>query len=78
MLDLVPPYHLCSCDRSVLDWLRRFAEDRGLKWQQDAVGNMVVRKPGQGGGESAATVVIQVRHWCPYAQLIIGWLGGPM
>lgn len=43
----------------VLDWLRRVAEERGLEWQQDAVGNMVIRRPGSGGGEHAPTVVLQ-------------------
>lgn len=45
----------------VLDWLKKFADDRGLSWQQDEFGNLVIRKPGQAGGEAAPTVVVQVR-----------------
>jgi dipeptidase D len=44
--------------------LKAFAEERGLKWKQDAVGNLAVYRPGSGGGEDAPTVVLQVasRH----------------
>jgi hypothetical protein len=45
----------------VLEYLRGFAQARSLEWQQDGVGNMVIRRPGSGGGEAAATVVIQAR-----------------
>ena len=44
----------------VLEWLRSIAEERGLKWKQDAEGNMVIYRPGSGGGETAPPVVIQV------------------
>lgn len=43
----------------VLAWLRAFAEARSLPWAQDAMGNLVIRKAGQGGGQNAPTVVIQ-------------------
>lgn len=43
----------------VLDWLKRFADERGLEWQQDAVGNIVIRRPGSGGGEAAPPVIVQ-------------------
>ncbi|KAK9830529.1 hypothetical protein WJX72_012284 [[Myrmecia] bisecta] len=43
----------------VLQWLKDFAQARGLKWQQDAVGNLVIKRPGSGGGEAAPVVVIQ-------------------
>lgn len=43
----------------VLDWLKQFAADRGLDWQQDAVGNIVIRRPGSGGGENAPPVIVQ-------------------
>ncbi|KAI3439136.1 hypothetical protein D9Q98_001544 [Chlorella vulgaris] len=43
----------------VLDWLKAFAHERGLKWQQDGVGNIVIRRPGSGGGEGAPPVIIQ-------------------
>lgn len=44
---------------AVLRWLKQFAEDRKLAWQQDPVGNIVIRRPGHGTGESAPTVILQ-------------------
>jgi dipeptidase D len=44
----------------VLTWLTDFASKRGLTHARDDVGNMVIRRPGSGGGEAAPTVVIQV------------------
>jgi dipeptidase D len=44
---------------SVLAWLKAFADDRGLAWTQDTVGNIVIRRPGSGGGQDAPPVVIQ-------------------
>lgn len=53
-----------ACDRRrVLKWLKGFAEERGLAWQQDAIGNLVIKRTGSGGGESAPPVIIQAR--CP-------------
>lgn len=43
----------------VLDYIKGFAEENGLRWRQDEAGNMVVTRPGSGGGENAPTVVIQ-------------------
>ncbi|GLC42124.1 hypothetical protein PLESTM_001294000 [Pleodorina starrii] len=43
----------------VLQYLKDFAAERQLAWQQDAVGNLVIRRPGSGGGEGAPCVVIQ-------------------
>ncbi|KAL4434503.1 hypothetical protein ABPG75_000944 [Micractinium tetrahymenae] len=43
----------------VLDWLKSFADERGLEWQQDSVGNIVIRRPGSGGGEAAPPVIVQ-------------------
>jgi dipeptidase D len=43
----------------VLAWLKAFAAERRLECLQDAVGNLVIRRPGSGGGEAAPTVVIQ-------------------
>jgi dipeptidase D len=40
-------------------WLKEFAEQRGLEWAEDSVGNLVIRRPGSGGGEAAAPVIIQ-------------------
>lgn len=44
----------------VLQYLKDFANERKLAWQQDAVGNMVIKRTGSGGGEMAPAVVIQV------------------
>ncbi len=49
--------------RRVLQFLKDFANERKLAWQQDAVGNMVIKRTGTGGGELAPAVVIQV-HSC--------------
>jgi hypothetical protein len=46
-------------EEHVLAWLKKFADDRGLAWQQDAVGNIVIRRPGSGGGEAARPVIVQ-------------------
>jgi di/tripeptidase len=43
----------------VQDFLKRFAEKRGLAAGQDAAGNMVIFRPGSGGGKYAPPVVIQ-------------------
>ena len=40
----------------VLDYIKKFAEDRNLKWRQDKAGNLVVFKP---GGRNADPVIIQ-------------------
>lgn len=51
----------------VLQHLKGFAEARQLKWRQDAVGNLVICRPGSGGGEGAPTVVVQVTCVCAMA-----------
>ncbi|KAF5837088.1 hypothetical protein DUNSADRAFT_4869 [Dunaliella salina] len=43
----------------VLSWLKDCAKARNLETKQDKVGNLVIRRPGSGGGEQAPTVVIQ-------------------
>lgn len=48
-----------KAETRVMDWLKEFAEQRQLAWQQDAVGNVVIKRPGSGGGEASPTVVIQ-------------------
>ena len=53
-----PPPPPAAC--SVLDWIKALADDRGLSYQQDKYGNLVVRKPGCGGGEQAPAVIVQV------------------
>ena len=52
---------LCTAPRTrrVLDWLKAFATERSLEWQQDPVGNIVIRRPGSGGGEDAPPVIVQ-------------------
>ncbi|GIL81736.1 hypothetical protein Vretimale_1325 [Volvox reticuliferus] len=46
-------------EQRVLQYLKDFATERQLAWQQDAVGNLVIRRPGSGGGEGAPCVVVQ-------------------
>jgi len=46
-------------EEQVLAWLKEFADARNLEWLQDEVGNIIVRRPGSGGGESTPVVVIQ-------------------
>ncbi|BDA48997.1 Cytosol non-specific dipeptidase [Coccomyxa sp. Obi] len=46
-------------EEKVLQFLKDFANERKLAWQQDAVGNMVIKRTGTGGGEMAPAVVIQ-------------------
>eukprot|EP00980_Cylindrotheca_fusiformis_P007460 scaffold1538_cov109-Cylindrotheca_fusiformis.AAC.2 len=46
-------------EEQVLSYIKAFAEERNLKWKQDAVGNLVVFHPGCGSGKGASPVVIQ-------------------
>lgn len=46
-------------EERVIEWLKAFAGDRKLECVQDAVGNLVIRRPGSGGGENAPPVIIQ-------------------
>ena len=48
-------------EEKVVAWLKGVADERGLEWQQDSVGNLLIRRPGSGGGENAPIVVLQVR-----------------
>ncbi|KAG2427342.1 hypothetical protein HXX76_012536 [Chlamydomonas incerta] len=43
----------------VLQYLKDFADARRLAWRQDGAGNLVICRPGSGGGEAAPSVVIQ-------------------
>lgn len=43
----------------VLEWLKTFAEQRGLHYDQDKAGNLIIRRPGQAGGERAPPVIVQ-------------------
>ena len=56
------PHHLpipIPFPTSVLAWLKSFADARSLAWQQDGVGNLVIRRPGSGGGARAPPVILQ-------------------
>ncbi|KAI8112027.1 hypothetical protein M9435_004522 [Picochlorum sp. BPE23] len=50
-----PSFH----EERVLEWLKEFAQERGLTWDQDKVGNLVIRHPGTQSGVEAPTVIIQ-------------------
>lgn len=61
-----------ACAR-VIAYLQDFASKRNLEYKQDSVGNMVIRRPGSGGGESAPTIVIQVRSSYSIDMLVEGF-----
>eukprot|EP00884_Botryococcus_braunii_P019726 jgi/Botrbrau1/6437/Bobra.0034s0013.1 len=46
-------------EERILQYLKDFAQQHGLKWRQDEVGNIVIYRPGSGGGEDALPVIIQ-------------------
>lgn len=46
-------------EEAVLTYVKGFAESNGLRWTQDAKGNLCVFRPGSGGGEDAQPVIIQ-------------------
>ena len=46
-------------EEKVLAHLKSTADSWGLKWKQDAVGNIVIAKPASAGAESRPTVVLQ-------------------
>ncbi len=62
----------------MLKWLKSFAEERGLAWQQDTVGNLVIKRTGTGGGEEAPAVVIQVCSLPPTAHHVLRFPAGMM
>lgn len=45
--------------RAVSDYCVRFAKDRGLFVKQDALGNVIIKKPASSGRENDAGVIIQ-------------------
>ncbi|HDQ14549.1 MAG TPA: aminoacyl-histidine dipeptidase [Sediminispirochaeta sp.] len=50
----------CSGHEAALrDYLKKFAETHQLAWQEDRVGNLVIRKPGTPSLEDSPTVVLQ-------------------
>ena len=46
-------------EEKILQYLRNFAEERNLEMREDSTGNIVILRPGSGGGENAPTVIIQ-------------------
>ena len=46
-------------EEKVLTYLKKFASERKFKIREDETGNIVVLRPGGGGGENAPTVIIQ-------------------
>ena len=46
-------------EEAVLAYVKGFAASKGLRWTQDARGNLCVFRPGSGGGEDAKPVIIQ-------------------
>ena len=46
-------------EEKILDSLKSFANDRNLETREDSTGNIVILRPGSGGGENASTIVIQ-------------------
>ena len=46
-------------EEKILQYLRNFAEERNLNMREDSTGNIVILRPGSGGGENAPTVIIQ-------------------
>ena len=46
-------------EHKVMAWIKEFAASKGLEWAQDEVGNLVVYRPGTGGGELAPPVIVQ-------------------
>ena len=45
--------------KQISDYLVQFAKDRGLKYIQDEMNNVVIYKPGTPGYENAPTVILQ-------------------
>jgi len=46
-------------EEKILAYLKSFANERNLEMREDETGNIVVLRPGSGGGENAPTVIIQ-------------------
>lgn len=45
--------------RQISDWLTEFAREHHLEWEQDASGNVIIRKPASAGYENAPMVILQ-------------------
>ena len=46
-------------EEKILEYLREFADKRDLKTRKDTTGNIVILRPGSGGGENAPIIIIQ-------------------
>ena len=46
-------------EEKILHYLRNFAKERNLEIREDSTGNIVILRPGSGGGEDAPTIIIQ-------------------
>ncbi len=46
-------------EERILEFLRNFAGEKGLEYDQDKAGNMLIRKPAAPGYEDRATIVLQ-------------------
>ena len=45
--------------KAVSDWLAEFARERGLRYQQDALNNIIIFKDASAGYEGAEPVILQ-------------------
>ena len=46
-------------EERILEYLKNFANERSFEMREDSTGNIVVLRPGSGGGENAPIVIIQ-------------------
>lgn len=46
-------------EQAIVAYLKEFAEARNLTWKEDGAGNLVIFRPGSGGGEDAEPVMLQ-------------------
>lgn len=46
-------------EEAVLSYIKHFANAHNLEWREDAAHNLCVFRPGSGGGENAAPVILQ-------------------
>ena len=46
-------------EEKILEYLRNFATERNLEMREDSTGNIVILRPGTGGGERSPTIVVQ-------------------
>jgi len=46
-------------EEKILQYLKKFANERNLEMREDSTGNIVVIRPGSNGGENAPVIVIQ-------------------